>query len=82
MSRVSLRRIAAALKLELALNPNDQAAIKISRISEKRHQLPVPGERPNIRQLMNQVRIRQQQRAERVRDAIDAFIPDTPSLSM
>ncbi|MHB8226362.1 helix-turn-helix transcriptional regulator [Acidithiobacillus sp.] len=68
----SLRRIATALKLELSLTALEQD--KVSSARAKRQQLPVPGERPNIRQLMNQVRVRQQQRAERSRIAVDALI--------
>lgn len=72
----SLRRIATALKMELALEPKDAAASKISSAREKRQQLPVPGERPNIHQLMNQVRVRQRRRAEKARAAVNALMDD------
>lgn len=80
----SLRRIAKALRLELsltALGPGDAVATKISSARERCQQLPVPGERPNIRQLMNQVRVRQRRRAERSRIAVDAFLADEPVLN-
>jgi DNA-binding XRE family transcriptional regulator len=72
----SLRRIAAALKLELVLESGDASATKASIARERRQQLPVPGERPNVRQLMNQVRVRQQRRAERSRSAVNTLIGD------
>lgn len=70
----SLRRIAAALKLELVLESGDVSATKTSAARERRQQLPVAGERPNIRQLMNQARVRQQMRAEKSRIAVEALL--------
>jgi DNA-binding XRE family transcriptional regulator len=75
----SLRRIATALKLELALELSDSSTVKMSSARKRRQQLPVSGERPNIRQLMNQVRVRQQQRAERSRCAVNALISGASS---
>lgn len=70
----SLRRIARTLNLEWPLEPGDFPTGKMSSARKRRQELPVPGERPNIRQLMNQVRVRQQQRAERARRAVESLI--------
>lgn len=77
----SLRRIATALKLELSLTALEPGNSQATSARERRQQLPVPGERPNIRQLMNQVRVRQRQRAEKSRIAVDAFLADEPALN-
>lgn len=64
----SLRRIAATLRMQLTLEPEDLPRREKGSIARERSlDLPVPGERPNIRQLMNQARIRQEQRAQRAR---------------
>ena len=62
---VALASDKQAIEMELLLEPNDSVPSKMASVREKRQQFPVPGERPNIWQLMNQVRVRQQRRAEK-----------------
>ncbi len=72
----SLRRIARALEMELLLEPNNSVPSKMASAREKRQQFPVPGERPNIWQLMNQVRVRQQRRAGKAQAAVNMLVSD------
>ena len=66
----SLRRIAAALQMKLALEPDDLQGKNGTVARTRSKDLPVPGERPNVRQLMNRVRILEQRRALIREDAI------------